>query len=109
MRSDFSALVTWLQRHPWRGLVVIIIFGGMWYLFNASVALFWSTLLLLVLAHQSARLVFIVALLVVLVTPLLYLIDRPAQAQRAGILAFTLLGLGILVNAADTWRHRQST
>lgn len=109
MRSDFNALLTWLERHPWQGLVVVIIFGGIWYFFNASLALFWSTLLLLVLAHQSARLVFSIALFVVFATPLLYLIDRPAQAQRAGILAFTLLGLGIFVNAVDTWRHRQST
>lgn len=106
MRSDFNTLVTWLGHHPWQGLGIVTVFGIIWYLFNASIALFWGMLLLLVVARQSARLVFVIALLVVLATPLLYFIDRPAQAQRAGILTFALLGLGILVNTVDTWRNR---
>lgn len=93
-----------LEKRPWQTLGCAGVFFGLWYFFSASVALFWATFLLVIVTGTGSRPLFILALLTLFVVPFLFLIDRPAQADRGGVLAFSLLALGIFINTWDTWR-----
>lgn len=85
-------------------LLVLAVFFFLLRTWGGSVALFWGTLAASVLLRLEARPIFLVALLVLVTTPFLYLADRPAHAERAGVLAFSLLALGIVVDVFDTYR-----
>ncbi len=104
----FAQGVTVLEQHPWRVLAAALLFAMVWRGWGVSVALFWGVALLMVLLHMSMRPLLVVALLMVPAIPFLYLLDRPAQAERVGVLVFILLILASLVNAADVWRSSTS-
>lgn len=99
--------VTRLQQHPWRVLLATGIFGAIWYGATVSLALFWALLSLAVLVNLPARLFLLAAIIILTLTPTLYFLDRPAQAERAGILVFSLLALGTIVNLIDVWRQEK--
>lgn len=100
--------ITRLQQHPWRVLLATGIFGAIWYGTTASLALFWALLSLAVLVNLPARLFLLAALVSLTLTPALYFLDRPAQAERVGVLVFSLLALGSITNLANTWRSKQA-
>lgn len=99
-----GSLMQALERHPLRALLSVVLFFALWKTTAWSVALFWSTLALALSTNLPAGPVFLAALLALAATPALYLLDRPAQAERAGVLVFSLLALGILINLAEAWR-----
>lgn len=107
--SMISPFLSKLERHPWRVLLAAVLFAVVWRVWGVSAALFWGVALLMVLLSLSMRPILAVALLILPVIPFLYLLDRPAQAERAGVLVFILLVLASLVNAADVWRSSTSS
>lgn len=107
--SSLTRQAAVLERHPWRVLAAALLFAVVWRGWGVSTALFWGVALLMVLLHMSMRSLLLVALLLLSAIPFLYLLDRPAQAERAGVLVFVLLVLASLVNAADVWRSSTSS
>lgn len=97
-----------LEQHPWRVLIAALLFAMVWRGWGVSAALFWGVALLMMLLHMSMRSLLLIALLLLPAIPFLYLLDRPAQAERAGVLVFVLLILASLVNVADVWRSSTS-
>lgn len=105
----FARGVTALERHPWRVLAAALLFAVVWRGWGVSAALFWGVVLLMVFLHMSMRPLLLMVLLLLPAIPFLYLLDRPAQAERAGVLVFVLLVVASLVNAADVWRSSTSS
>lgn len=106
IRITFTPYLQRLQQHPWRVAASIGVFGLLWYLTSVSAALFWSVLLLALLLDLPARPFLIAALITLTLTPVLYFVDRPSQAERVGVLVFALLALGTVINLGNNWRQR---
>lgn len=105
-KLSFAALyLERLQKYPGRVAVTVVVFGLLWYLTTITAALFWSILLLAWLIDLPAKPFFLAALLVVMLTPVFYFLDRPTQAERVGVLFFALLALGTIVNIRNTWHQ----
>lgn len=97
-----------LEQQPWLVLAAALVFAVAWRGWGVAAGLFWGVALLMILLRFSMRPLLWVALLLLPVIPFLYVLDRPAQAERAGVLVFVLLILASLVNAADVWRSSTS-
>lgn len=94
-----------LQRHPWQIVLCVGLFFILSYVTNTSVALFWAVLLLGLLIDLPARPFLLAALVMLTATPVLYFFDRPAQAERVGVVVFSLLALGTILNLINAWRR----
>lgn len=107
MTPNLERILAAFRQHRVGVLLVLLVFFLLLRTWEGSVALFWGTLALSVVLHLEARWMFLAALATLAVTPLLYLVDRPAHAERAGVLAFSLIALGVLANLWDTLRARR--
>lgn len=89
-------------------ILSVLVFFLLYWLRNFGEALLGGVLVLGVFTRLGSRVILYWALVVIAALPVFYLLDRPAQAERVGVVAFSLLGLGILVNAVDSWRARHA-
>ncbi len=104
--GSFEQTLSVLRKHPGGLVVVLAVFFFLYWTRSFGEAVLGGVVTLAVVARIEGRLFFLWALISITLLPIFYLLDRPAQAERVGVVAFCLLGLGILVNAIDTWRAR---
>lgn len=102
--SSLNRTVLVLEKRPRLVLAAALVFGMVWRWWGAAAAIFWGTAALMVFLGMSMRPVLSIALVVLAAIPFLYLLDRPAQAERAGVLVFVLLALAALVNVTYVWQ-----
>lgn len=107
--KSFEQTLVVFQKHLRGIFFAVLIFFVLYWTRSFGEAIVGGMLALALFAQLESRLFFLWALVVIALLPVFYLLDRPAQAERVGVAAFSLLGLGILVNAIDTWRERRAT
>lgn len=108
MLGSVEQTLSAFRKHPGGIFFAMLVFFFLYWTRSFGEAVIGGMLALAIFARLEGRLFLLWALIVIAIIPVFYLADRPAQAERAGVVAFSLLGLGVLVNAIDTWRARRA-
>lgn len=107
MLASLEQTLSAFRKHP-RGITFsALVFFILYWTRGFAEAIFGGAFVLAIFADVPSRLVLAWALVVIATIPAFYLADRPAQAERAGVLAFSLIALGVLINLVDTVRARR--
>lgn len=109
LKESVEQAVAAFQKHPGGIIFSLGIFFLLYWTRSFGEAIIGGMVALALFARLESRLFFLWGLVVIALLPVFYLLDRPAQAERVGVVAFSLLGLGIVVNAIATWRARYSS
>lgn len=107
MREFLEQMLVSLRKNP-RGIILsVVVFFVVYWTRGFTEGILGGALTLAIVAKLESRLFLLWALVSIATIPVFYVADRPAQAERVGVLAFSLLALGIVTTLVETWRARR--